>query len=252
MILMVRHLRRCNPVDVLRVFHVKLTRLHFGDSLGGSSGTSTSGRARSDPTHHHLHSGGHFGTALPAIDGDSLCPQVSNRNTLGFLFNVSDAIISWSLTLLCFTGNSHWWKLAVCFYTHRQDSLTHPHWCGEVALDQSLSLERPTRSRRQLSTCPLSTLRPCIPTHILITTTGKWWRRGHAHAITPPRHTAPRHRTPWRSFMAICPWPPCLPLPPLPLHRPLPLGTMATKPTSFAICLLEHLTLVRMVGWVWG
>lgn len=51
-----------------------------GGSLGGSSGTSTSGRARSDPTHHHLHSGGHFGTALPAIDGDSLCPQVSNFN----------------------------------------------------------------------------------------------------------------------------------------------------------------------------
>ncbi|KAG7465584.1 dual specificity tyrosine-phosphorylation-regulated kinase 1A isoform X1 [Solea senegalensis] len=46
-------------------------------SSGGSSGTSTSGRARSDPTHHHLHSGGHFGTALPAIDGDSLCPQVT-------------------------------------------------------------------------------------------------------------------------------------------------------------------------------
>ena len=44
---------------------------------GGSSGTSTSGRARSDPTHHHLHSGGHFGPVMPAIEGDSLCPQVS-------------------------------------------------------------------------------------------------------------------------------------------------------------------------------
>lgn len=134
----------------------------------------------------------------------------------------------------------------------RQDSLTHPHWCGEVALDQSQSLEKPTQSRRPPSMFPLSTLRPCIPTHILITTTGRWWLHGHAHATTPPRHTAPRHRTPWRWFMAICPWPPCLPLPPLPLHRPLPLGTMATRPTSSAICLPEPLTLVRMVGWAWG
>lgn len=55
----------------------------------------------------------------------------------------------------------------------RQDSLTHPHWCGEVALDQSQSLEKPTQSRRPPSMFPLSTLRPCIPTHILITTTGR-------------------------------------------------------------------------------
>lgn len=57
-----------------------ILKLHLSNTFvyhsGGSSGTSTSGRARSDPTHHHLHSGGHFGTVMPAIDGDSLCPQV--------------------------------------------------------------------------------------------------------------------------------------------------------------------------------
>ncbi|TSQ46612.1 Dual specificity tyrosine-phosphorylation-regulated kinase 1A [Bagarius yarrelli] len=44
-------------------------------SSGGSSGTSISGRARSDPTHHHRHSGGHFSTAMPSIDCDNLRPQ---------------------------------------------------------------------------------------------------------------------------------------------------------------------------------
>lgn len=48
---------------------------------GGSSGTSTSGRARSDPTHHHRHSGGHFSTAMPSIDCDNLRPQVSGAFT---------------------------------------------------------------------------------------------------------------------------------------------------------------------------
>lgn len=43
---------------------------------GGSSGTSTSGRARSDPTHQHRHStGGHFSAAV-GIDCQNLCPQV--------------------------------------------------------------------------------------------------------------------------------------------------------------------------------
>lgn len=128
---MVRHLRRCN--DALRVFNVKLTRLHFGDSLGGSSGTSTSGRARSDPTHHHLHSGGHFGTALPAIDGDSLCPQVSNRNTLVFIWCIR------CNNLLKFDLIVFHWKLSLmkigCLLLHSQTRQPYPPplvWGGGV------------------------------------------------------------------------------------------------------------------------
>lgn len=67
--------------------------------LGGSSGTSTSGRARSDPTHHHLHSGGHFGTALPAIDGDTLCPQVSPS---GVPTNIERTTVALHGCLKCF------------------------------------------------------------------------------------------------------------------------------------------------------
>ncbi|XP_028825978.1 dual specificity tyrosine-phosphorylation-regulated kinase 1A-like [Denticeps clupeoides] len=45
-------------------------------SSGGSSGTSTSDRARSDPTHHHRHTGEHFGAVIPALDCDNICPQL--------------------------------------------------------------------------------------------------------------------------------------------------------------------------------
>lgn len=44
---------------------------------GGSSGTSNSGRARSDPTHQHRHSGGHFTAAVQAMDCETHSPQVS-------------------------------------------------------------------------------------------------------------------------------------------------------------------------------
>ncbi|KAG7471317.1 hypothetical protein MATL_G00123310 [Megalops atlanticus] len=44
-------------------------------SSGGSSGMSTGGRARSDPTHQHRHSGGHFSAAVPAMECENLCPQ---------------------------------------------------------------------------------------------------------------------------------------------------------------------------------
>ena len=73
-------------------------------STGGSSGTSTSGRARSDPTHQHRHSGGHFSAAVQAMDCDNLCPQVRLRDLAshwGFsfwtkitLFHGSNGIIS--------------------------------------------------------------------------------------------------------------------------------------------------------------
>lgn len=45
-------------------------------SAGGSSGTSNSGRARSDPTHQHRHSGGHFTAAVQAMDCETHSPQV--------------------------------------------------------------------------------------------------------------------------------------------------------------------------------
>lgn len=47
------------------------------DIKGGSSGTSNSGRARSDPTHQHRHSGGHFAAAVQAMDCETHSPQVS-------------------------------------------------------------------------------------------------------------------------------------------------------------------------------
>ena len=47
------------------------------DAPGGSSGTSNSGRARSDPTHQHRHSGGHFTAAVQAMDCETHSPQVS-------------------------------------------------------------------------------------------------------------------------------------------------------------------------------
>lgn len=46
------------------------------DFIGGSSGTSNSGRARSDPTHQHRHSGGHFTAAVQAMDCETHSPQV--------------------------------------------------------------------------------------------------------------------------------------------------------------------------------
>lgn len=46
---------------------------------GGSSGTSNSGRARSDPTHQHRHSGGHFTAAVQAMDCETHSPQVSSQ-----------------------------------------------------------------------------------------------------------------------------------------------------------------------------
>ena len=48
------------------------------DPEGGSSGTSNSGRARSDPTHQHRHSGGHFTAAVQAMDCETHSPQVSS------------------------------------------------------------------------------------------------------------------------------------------------------------------------------
>lgn len=47
-----------------------------------SSGTSNSGRARSDPTHQHRHSGGHFTAAVQAMDCETHSPQVSGHTAL--------------------------------------------------------------------------------------------------------------------------------------------------------------------------
>ena len=52
------------------------------DTSGGSSGTSNSGRARSDPTHQHRHSGGHFTAAVQAMDCETHSPQVSGHTAL--------------------------------------------------------------------------------------------------------------------------------------------------------------------------
>lgn len=49
---------------------------------GGSSGTSNSGRARSDPTHQHRHSGGHFTAAVQAMDCEAHSPQVVLKGSL--------------------------------------------------------------------------------------------------------------------------------------------------------------------------
>lgn len=49
---------------------------------GGSSGTSNSGRARSDPTHQHRHSGGHFTAAVQAMDCEAHSPQVVLKGIL--------------------------------------------------------------------------------------------------------------------------------------------------------------------------
>nr|XP_048722912.1 dual specificity tyrosine-phosphorylation-regulated kinase 1A isoform X2 [Caretta caretta] len=48
-------------------------------SSGGSSGISNSGRARSDPTHQHRHSGGHFTAAVQAMDCETHSPQVRQQ-----------------------------------------------------------------------------------------------------------------------------------------------------------------------------
>lgn len=50
--------------------------ISFKITKGGSSGTSNSGRARSDPTHQHRHSGGHFTAAVQAMDCETHSPQV--------------------------------------------------------------------------------------------------------------------------------------------------------------------------------
>lgn len=67
---------------MLSCCHIKITDyIIFNVSVmlmikGGSSGTSNSGRARSDPTHQHRHSGGHFTAAVQAMDCETHSPQV--------------------------------------------------------------------------------------------------------------------------------------------------------------------------------